>query len=358
MQALAQRRAVLQATLRPGTGRAPPRHQFRITLRELAPPSPDENAAASEAAAAAAAAAAPQGTPGAGLLQSTQMGRARTPGTSGLLGRYSPMEGVPERLTAPRARAPPGTVLRSGGHASRQATPRGYTPMEGIPERLLLRRASAGAGNSRVLSNAGVGSVSSPVEGLVRQAAGHASAQPGQAPAGEEFAFAAPQGAGNAALDDDDDDHDDGGGYFDDGGYEGYAGDDNPGVTGPLLLLLLLLLLLPSCAALSACWAEPLNHVLCSTGMADAGMQTGTSLLGEGGSAGAPGGSGDWIDDYGGGHHDQEEAAAAAAAPEARRPRKHLPTKDPGVRLRNELKRKSLAISAWRLGGKRARAGA
>ena len=86
--------------------------------------------------------------------------------------------------------------------------------------------------------------------------------------------------------------------------------------------------------------------------MADAGMQTGTSLLdGEGGSAGA----GDWMEDYGGGHH--SEGPEEAAEPEARRPRKHLPTKDPGVRLRNELKRKSLAVSTWRAHGRGVGAG-
>ena len=328
-QARAQRRALLQAALRPGTGRQPRSRKISITLpplqleedepaeeevqhgeaapgdeaaltveelaaladAELAVQQLHDSEAAWECMAAeeegmlaqAAAGAAPQpadaATPGAALWQqeqqaeyggaagdemqpgTSQHGQARTPATS-LLGRYTPMEGVPERLALLATRGKGGASLggaalpATGSRSVRPAgTPAGFTPLEGIPERLHAFQPLPGA--TRVLSNLGVPSVDSPVEGLVHEAARRRSIGAAQQPAdvpvaaaaegeGEvaaggsfggfarlaEQAEAAAAEAGTAAgaaaaaaaaalpVDDDDDDDDVGGGFADDGGFD------------------------------------------------------------------------------------------------------------------------------------------
>lgn len=112
----------------------------------------------------------------------SQQGQAHTPGTS-LYGRYTPMEGVPERLAllATRGKAAPATATASL-MARPTGTPAGFTPLEGIPERLLAFPALPGA--SRMGSNAsGRPSVDSPVEGLVLEAGARRRASGGAAPA-------------------------------------------------------------------------------------------------------------------------------------------------------------------------------
>lgn len=111
----------------------------------------------------------------------SQRGQARTPGTP-QYGRYTPIEGVPERLPllATRGKAAPAAATASllGRPA---ATPAGFTPLEGIPERLLSFPALPGA--SRMGSNGRRPSVDSPVEGLVMEGAAHRHASAGAAPA-------------------------------------------------------------------------------------------------------------------------------------------------------------------------------
>ncbi len=198
------------------------------------------------------------GTPGSALLQqggqpattadrwqqqSSQRGQARTPGAS-LFGRYTPMEGVPERLAAlaaSRGKLLPATLLRSGGpRAAAAGTPAGFTPLEGIPERLgALRQLPGGPrllslpGATRICSNDGEASVDSPVEGLVQQGAKRSRGS-GDAPSpadGEaEFAGFAPQPSPQAEQQEQqhDDYDDDGGGFADDGGYQ--DGELGPGL--------------------------------------------------------------------------------------------------------------------------------
>lgn len=288
---------------RPGSGRRPCSREFTVTFPPVQPEE-DAEAAAAEAAAAEAEAAAAQaaalaaqaealaaeaaeqllehveeqqweeegvlaearqqarlrpadasaGTPGTALLQqdgqpaatadrqqqTSQRGQARTPGTS-LFGRYTPMEGVPERLAAlaaSRGKLLPATVLRSGGpRAAAASTPAGFTPLEGIPERLgALRQLPGGPrllslpGATRICSNEAEASVDSPVEGLVQQGTKRSRGS-GDAPSpadGEaEFAgFAlqpSPQAQQEAQQEEvqHDDYDDDMGGFADDGGYQG-----------------------------------------------------------------------------------------------------------------------------------------
>ncbi|KAL4452119.1 hypothetical protein ABPG75_007781 [Micractinium tetrahymenae] len=302
----------------------------------------------------------------------SQRGQARTPGTS-LYGRYTPMEGVPERLAllATRGKAAPGVgaalATAAASPLARPAgTPAGFTPLEGIPERLLAFPALPGA--SRLGSNAGGRpSVDSPVEGLVLEGAARRRGSTGAAPArlagaggaGDFDGFApspqaaqaaaaphapspgalpapaalleqqaaqqaATDAAAAAAAAADDDFDDDMGGNFDDGGYY----DEEP---------------LPAGGA-----GDDHLH------MADAGVQTGASLDAEAAVAAAAGGSpgvaADAPADYGydggfddgceGGEFEDADAPETSAAAHRRARRQ---TKNPGARLRNELKRKSLA---------------
>lgn len=191
------------------------------------------------------------GTPAAALLQqdgqpattgnrqqhqTSQRGQARTPGAS-LFGRYTPMEGVPERLAAlaaSRGKLLPATLLRSGGpRAAAAGTPAGFTPLEGIPERLgALRQLPGGPrllslpGATRICSNEAEASVDSPVEGLVQQGAKRSRGSgdaPSPADREAEFAGFAPQPSPQAQQEEQqhEDYDDDVGGFADDGGYQG-----------------------------------------------------------------------------------------------------------------------------------------
>lgn len=302
-QARAERQALLEAVWRPGSGRRPCSREFTVTFPPV-PPEEDAEAAAAEVAAAEAEAAAlaaqeealaaeaaeqmlehaeeqqweqqweeeegvlaearqqarlrpadaSAGTPGTALLQqdeqpaatadrqqqTSQRGQARTPGTS-LFGRYTPMEGVPERLAALAAshgKLLPATLLRSGGpRAAAASTPDGFTPLEGIPERLgALRQLPGGPrllnlpGATRICSNEAEASVDSPVEGLVQQGAKRSRGSgdaPSPADGKAEFAGFAPQPPPQEQLEEQQeelqhDDYDDNmGGFADDGGYQG-----------------------------------------------------------------------------------------------------------------------------------------
>ena len=188
-----QRRALMEATLRPGTGRMPRRREFAVTLPPMQLEEPEAEAAEEEeqeqfvgeaeeeeeeerllqleegdgelmeaqqqweaeqgvlAEAQKQAQLQPAAaTPGTALWlqqqqeqqqegqpplsqqqqQDSQRAQAKTPGTSG---QYTPMEGVPERmLLATRGKQLPLTVSRLGLAAA--GTPAGFTPLEGVPE--------------------------------------------------------------------------------------------------------------------------------------------------------------------------------------------------------------------------------
>jgi hypothetical protein len=190
-QARAQRRALMEATLRAGTGRMPRRREFAVTLPPMQPEEEPEAEPAEEEEQAQFVGEAEQdeeqllqmeegdgevmeaqqqweaeqgvlaeareqaqlqpaaATPGTALWlqqqrqqegqaplsqqqqqQDSQRGQAKTPGTSG---QYTPMEGVPERiLLATRGKQLPLTVSRLGLAAA--STPAGFTPLEGVPE--------------------------------------------------------------------------------------------------------------------------------------------------------------------------------------------------------------------------------
>ncbi|KAL4857201.1 hypothetical protein ACK3TF_002502 [Chlorella vulgaris] len=434
-QAKAQRWALMQAAMRPGTGRVPRRREFAIALPEpleeeeaeeeqgqeqgqVERHQPGEEDAAyqldvewvlvedgaqeqpalecaeqgeertaeegvmGEQAASAAlqplAADAPDlgaATPGAALwrqpdglqLEQTdsQRGQAKTPASS-LYGRYTPMEGVPERLALPTARQqPPATVSHLVHPSSIPAdTPAGFTPVEGIPERQLAflggPRVFGLPGVSRMCSNEERQGVDSPVEGLVQQGAGHVNGvlqpanadcsfagfgqallQQGTAAAGQAVGLeqpvqdAAQQGEEQLRRSEqqqeeqqeeqlaEDDDGDCGGGYYDE--YD----DDEA--------------LLPDAeaAGAGAPGGFPFLSGHAPVHMADACNQTGPSLGAQ------EGGDYDAQDVYGVGLEpelglDAADQSDSPAPAQKRKPRKA--TKDPGCRLRNELKRKSLAV--------------
>eukprot|EP00887_Chlorella_sp_A99_P007662 scaffold20.g7662.t1 len=207
-QARQQRQVMLAQVLRLGT-RQHVRRPFSIMLDPVVEPEPEpepepETVEQEEPEGDAAAAAA---TPGLHLLSagrllqaaSSRLGQLRTPGSL-LQGRYTPIEGVPERLLLTARPRQPSAAATASRSRLTAATPAGFTPMEGVPERLVsaqllsgLRRCM-GPGSSRMQSNglAEHGGVDSPVEGLVQEGAHRGSAaQPVPA---DEFAFAAPAG--------------------------------------------------------------------------------------------------------------------------------------------------------------------
>ena len=224
-QARQQRRAVLQTVLRPGGTRPHVHRPFKLVLDPVVLPEPEPQPEAQPK---------PQPelplastTPGAafssGVLQErqqlaqTQLACAKTP-ASLLLGRYTPMEGVPERLLLTvRPTRPPATVSRSLRQQS--STPFGFTPVEGIPERLVAVRLLTGQcqqqaqGGSHVVSNERSeghqqqapllppqqDGVESPVEGLVQEGA-RRSSDAAPAPL-DEFAFVPAAAGGDAAGD-------------------------------------------------------------------------------------------------------------------------------------------------------------
>jgi hypothetical protein len=382
-KARADRRALVEAAMRPGTGRVPRRREFALDL----PPLRVEQAEAEEqqqleqgvgdycdyewqlaagevqmdgghsrhpewaaeagvlaqqlaraavqpADAGADPAGASAATPGAALLcqlggelqqemADSQLAQAKTPGAS-LLGRYSPMEGVPERLVllATRNKQPPATVSRSLRQPA--CTPAGFTPMEGIPERLMaLAAGPRSLGATRVCSNEASPAVDSPVEGLVQQgaracrdlpqpadASGHFAgfAQPsppaaglgqGQPPCGVEHQVTAeqPQQVGS------DDDGDYG---FADGGYDSGDADDDP-AAGPGGFPFL---------------GEP------AAPMEDVGVQTGVSLADEegaaAGEAGLDGAGEDGQHCAGGAWQKSPARTACTASPPSAPARTHL----------------------------------
>ncbi|EFN54867.1 hypothetical protein CHLNCDRAFT_134945 [Chlorella variabilis] len=431
-QAKAQRRALMEAALRPGTGRFPRSREFAITLLPLQLEEQEEELleeagadqllqqdmewqAAGEAGdeqlleygeheeqaweveegvlaeqqaraavqpAAADAPASTAATPGAALLRQqdgqpqsgglqqerpdSQRGQAKTPATS-LFGRYTPMEGVPERLAllATRGKQPPATVSRSARPAR---TPAGFTPTEGIPERLLAFQPPLGGprplglpGATLVCSNQAQRSVDSPVEGLVQQGvrrskdgaavpqptdadagfAGFAQPSPRQQEAEQQLAEEEQQQHEEQGVADDDDNGDFG--FADDGGY--YDEDGAPS---------------PSAPQAAGTGSFPFLAGRSPAHMEDACVQTGASLGAEeraAAEAAAPAAEADNEGAYGGydagGDYDAldvhgQEPSFDADLPEpsaaARQRVRRKATKDPGVRLRNELKRKSLAV--------------
>lgn len=305
-QARAQRHALVEASLRPGTGRVPRPREFAITLPLLcqeedkaAEAAALAEAEAAEAEAAAFAAAEEQqqllenddggvqweaeegvlaeaneaawmqpadATPGAVLWQQqqqqqdgqpasaeqqqadSQRAQAKTPASS-LFGRYTPMEGVPERLAllaATRGKQLPATVSRLAAQPALMGTPAGFTPLEGIPERLHGFAAGPRAldlpGVTRVYSNeAEAASVDSPVEGLVQQGgrrsrcsgdeplladveAGFAGFAPPPPPEEEQQAPEEQHPLEEEQQQEWDDDDDVGGGMPDDGGFDDIDG--------------------------------------------------------------------------------------------------------------------------------------
>lgn len=185
LQALAARRATLMATLRPGSGRTPTRRSFRIVLPALVPepepePEPELVAAVQQAG--------PLGAPTPGTSR-----RAQLPRTPGSALKWTPMEGVPERLARIAA---PGAAPSSYPTLSLPlGTPAGMTPQEGVPERVQHIRVAPGQwlprGPTPVASSQPLGSDGSPVNGLVQ----HAMRHPGQhtpAPAHAAFEFSVP----------------------------------------------------------------------------------------------------------------------------------------------------------------------
>lgn len=168
-QAQAERRRVLQATLRQGTGRRPPKCSFQVVVRPLEPtPQP------------------PHAAPGA-IIPESQMAhfhsnQDNTAGTDA--DGLSPMEGVPElRLAVNSSWTPSAAAAGVYHHQQRSSS----SPIKGV-----LSRAAAGNSN-----------------GIL---------QPQNAPQ-QDFSF----GGGY----DDDDDY--GGGDDFGGGYDDYGGDDGSG---------------------------------------------------------------------------------------------------------------------------------
>lgn len=178
---------MLRAVLRPGGKRSHVRRPFMLVLDPVVLPEPEPEPTTV--------------TPGEGMSAgclahaagSSQRGRAPVSAGHSGGGWVTPMEGVPERLVlTARARVLPPTVSRSRGRII--LTPAGYTPLEGIPERLHLLTAQrvALAGRSAIISNGtpgGSGSVDSPVDGLVQEGVRRSSAG-GQPVPADEFAFA------------------------------------------------------------------------------------------------------------------------------------------------------------------------
>lgn len=357
-QAKAQRRALMEAALRPGTGRFPRSREFAITLLPLQLEEQEEELleeagadqllqqdmewqAAGEAGdeqlleygeheeqaweveegvlaeqqaraavqpAAADAPASTAATPGAALLRQqdgqpqsgglqqerpdSQRGQAKTPATS-LFGRYTPMEGVPERLAllATRGKQPPATVSRSARPAR---TPAGFTPTEGIPERLLAFQPPLGGprplglpGATLVCSNQAQRSVDSPVEGLVQQGvrrskdgaavpqptdadagfAGFAQPSPRQQEAEQQLAEEEQQQHEEQGVADDDDNGDFG--FADDGGYYDEDGGEWHGPARMAACLLPAPGVAPKCSPCRACsscagtWPSAARRCLC-----------------------------------------------------------------------------------------------
>ena len=250
-QAIAQRRALVAACLKPGTGRAVKRAKYNIVIRPVHPEPVVLEAVASRL---------PQ--------------LSKTPASDGPLAQYpSPVEGIPERLSG---RMVSNVVLRQGAGSSR------FSPVEGLGE----LRPTFAAHVQHDLS--GGNRSNSPIEGIVHQgpAAHVRPTQPAAMP--HDFAFpsqgdraeiavqtgasidgsAEKAGPAPAAFDYDDDF----GGGFDDGGWDGWG--DGP------------------------------------DGMVDEGPSAPQQMM---------------------------------PPPPARKPRR--PVMNPGIRLRNQLPRKSLAVN-------------
>lgn len=255
-QAIAQRRALVAASLKPGTGRAVKRAKYNIVIRRAVCPEPVVPEAV-----------------GSRLAQ-----LSKTPASAGPVLQYpSPVEGIPERLSG---RMTSNGVLRQGPGSS------SFTPVEGLGE---LRPAFAAHAQHNFV---GGNRRSSPIEGIVHQGP-TAPVRPTQpAPMPHEFAF--------------------------------------PSQTDPA-----------------------------TNNRTEIAVQTGASIDGSAEKAGPAPAAVEYDDDYGGGFDDggwdgwadgpdgmADEGPSAPQQtmppPPARKPRR--PIMNPGIRLRNQLPRKSLAI--------------
>lgn len=195
-QALQQRRNLLSKSLRQGSGRMPQIPRFGIVIPVHVPtPEPVVQLVKPQE------------------LNATQLATAKTPGASTF---FSPMEGIPERISSRHARrrshAAPSLLPQTASPAL------GFTPMEGVPE---LRQAVHAPRDMAAAVGSNLFAGRSPQEVIP------------QTDAVAQIGVSLHSSGGNAAPApvpvqyDDDDDHDMGG--FDDYGWDGGADDDGMG---------------------------------------------------------------------------------------------------------------------------------